>query len=51
MAEFFAKWRSGLAKSSKTAFGRIATLFGATEITQDTCDELDTILIHADLGI
>jgi fused signal recognition particle receptor len=51
MAEFFAKWRSGLAKSSKTAFGRIATLFGATEITQDTWDELETILIQADLGI
>ena len=51
MAEFFAKWRSGLAKSSKTAFGRLATLFGATEITQDTWDELETLLIQADLGI
>ncbi|MFT3895922.1 MAG: signal recognition particle-docking protein FtsY [Anaerolineales bacterium] len=51
MADFFAKWRSGLAKSSKTTFGRIATLFGATEITQDTWDELETILIQADLGI
>ena len=51
MAEFFAKWRSGLAKTSKTAFGRLATLFGATEITQDTWDELETVLIQADLGI
>jgi fused signal recognition particle receptor len=51
MADLFAKWRSGLAKTSKTTFGRIATLFGATEITQDTWDELEALLIQADLGI
>ncbi|NWG06916.1 MAG: signal recognition particle-docking protein FtsY [Chloroflexi bacterium] len=51
MAELFAKWRSGLAKSSKTAFGRLATLFGATEITQTTWDDLESLLIQADLGI
>lgn len=51
MAELFAKWRSGLAKTSKTTFGRLATLFGATEITQDTWDELEALLIQADLGI
>ena len=51
MAEFFAKWRTGLAKSSKTAFGRLATLFGATEITGETWDELEALLIQADLGI
>lgn len=51
MADLFAKWRSGLAKSSKAAFGRIATLFGATEITDETWDELEALLIQADLGI
>jgi len=51
MAELFAKWRSGLAKTSKSAFGRLATILGATEITQDTWDELETLLIQADLGI
>ena len=51
MAEFFAKWRTGLSKTSKTAFGRLASLFGATEITQETWDELETLLIQADLGI
>lgn len=51
MADLFAKWRSGLAKTSKTTFGRIATLFGATEITQDTWDDLEALLIQADLGI
>lgn len=51
MADIFGKWRSGLAKTSKTTFGRLATLFGATEITQDTWDELEALLIQADLGI
>lgn len=51
MADLFAKWRSGLSKTSKTTFGRIATLFGATDITQDTWDDLETLLIQADLGI
>ena len=51
MADLFAKWRSGLAKSSKATFGRIATLFGATEITEETWDELEALLLQADLGI
>jgi fused signal recognition particle receptor len=51
MADLFAKWRSGLAKTSKSTFGRLATLFGATEITQDTWDDLEALLIQADLGI
>lgn len=51
MADAFAKWRSGLSKTSKTAFGRLATLFGATEITQETWDDLETLLIQADVGI
>lgn len=51
MADVFAKWRSGLAKTSKTAFGQLATLFGITEITQETWDDLEALLIQADLGI
>lgn len=51
MAEIFTKWRSGLAKTSKTAFGRLASILGATEITQDTWDDLEALLIQADLGI
>jgi len=51
MADLFAKWRSGLAKTSKTTFGRLATLFGATEITHETWDELEALLIQADLGL
>ena len=51
MAEILSKWRSGLAKTSKTAFGRLASILGATEITQDTWDELEALLIQADMGI
>jgi fused signal recognition particle receptor len=51
MAEFFEKWRSGLAKTSKTAFGQLAQLLGATQITHETWEDLETLLIQADLGI
>ena len=51
MAELFNKWKAGLARSSKAAFGQIATLFGATEITSDTWDDLEALLIQADLGV
>ena len=47
MIDAFAKWRSGLAKTSKTAFGQLATLFGATDITQETWDDLEALLAHA----
>jgi fused signal recognition particle receptor len=51
MAELFDKWIKGLEKTRKVAFGRLATLFGATEITPNTWDELEEILVQADLGI
>ncbi len=51
MAEFLSRWRDGLAKSSKGAFGRLAGLLGATEIKADTWDALEAVLIQADLGI
>lgn len=51
MTDLFAKWKTGLAKTSKATFGRIAALVGATEITNDSWDELEASLIQADLGI
>jgi fused signal recognition particle receptor len=51
MTDLFAKWKTGLSRTSKAAFGQIATLFGATEITQDTWEDLEALLIQADLGI
>jgi fused signal recognition particle receptor len=51
MTDILSRWRSGLAKTSKATFGRIAGLLGATEITADTWDELEALLIQADLGV
>ena len=45
------RWRAGLSKTGKTAFGRVASLLGATEITAETWDDLETLLIQADVGI
>jgi fused signal recognition particle receptor len=51
MVDFINKWKEGLERTRKVAFGRIATLFGASQITSETWDELEAILIQADLGI
>jgi fused signal recognition particle receptor len=51
MADLFNKWKEGLERTRKVAFGRIATIFGATEIDDNTWEELETILIQADVGI
>ena len=51
MANIFVKWKDGLAKSSKAAFGQIATLLGTSEITPETWDDLEALLIQADLGV
>jgi fused signal recognition particle receptor len=51
MADFLNKWREGLAKTSKSTFGRIAGMLGATEITNNTWDELEALLIQSDLGL
>ena len=51
MANIFAKWKDGLAKSSKAAFGQIATILGTSEIEPETWDDLEALLIQADLGV
>jgi fused signal recognition particle receptor len=45
------KWRQGLAKTSKAKFGQIAAILGATEITDDTYEDIEALLIQADLGL
>jgi fused signal recognition particle receptor len=51
MAELFSRWKTGLSRTSKAAFGRLAGLLGATEITSDTWNDLEALLIQADLGL
>jgi fused signal recognition particle receptor len=51
MDNMFNKWRQGLEKTSKATFGRIATVLGATEIDDETWEDLEAILVQADLGV
>jgi len=51
MASIFNKWKQGLAKTSKATFGQIATLIGASEITDETFEDLEALMIQADLGV
>ncbi|MBE0695767.1 MAG: signal recognition particle-docking protein FtsY, partial [Anaerolineaceae bacterium] len=51
MDNIFNKWRQGLEKTSKSTFGKIATVLGATEIDDDTWENLESILVQADLGV
>ncbi len=45
------KWKEGLAKSSKAAFGQIANLLGAVEFEDEIWDDLEALLVQADLGL
>ena len=51
MANLFTRWKDGLSRTSKAAFGQIASILGASEITNDTWDDLEALLLQADLGI
>ncbi|GAB4340094.1 MAG: signal recognition particle-docking protein FtsY [Phototrophicales bacterium] len=41
----------GLSKTRKSFFGRIANMLGNTEIDEDTWDDIEALLIQADLGV
>jgi len=51
MSNLINRWRSGLAKTSKATFGQISALLGTSEVTDETYEELEALLIKADLGI
>jgi fused signal recognition particle receptor len=44
-------FRESLRRTRQTFFGRIANAIGATELTEDTWDEIEALLIQADVGI
>jgi fused signal recognition particle receptor len=50
MENIFNKWREGLTKTRDLAFGKLANFFGATEIDDSSFDELEELLIQADVG-
>ena len=51
MSNLINRWRSGLAKTSKATFGQISALLGTSEVTDETYEDLEALLIKADLGI
>lgn len=50
MPDSLNKWINGLAKTKNQTFGKIATLLGRSEITSDTWEDLEALLIQADVG-
>ena len=44
------KWRKGLEKTRKVAFGRIANFLGTSELNEETWDELEALLLQSDIG-
>ena len=51
MVDIFSKWKEGLSKTRQQTFDRLGALFGVTQITPETWDELETILVQADIGV
>jgi len=51
MTNLLSRWKESLSRTSKTAFGRLASVLGASEITDDTWDDLEALLLQADMGI
>jgi fused signal recognition particle receptor len=45
------KWSIGLQKTRSGTLGRLATLFGLSEINEETWEDLEATLIQADLGV
>lgn len=51
MGSYTNYWKDILKRTRKVAFGRISSLLGTSHITDGTWEELEAILIQADLGI
>jgi fused signal recognition particle receptor len=43
--------RENLARTRQAFFGRVAHLFGASELVEDTWDDLEALLVQADVGV
>lgn len=47
----FKSIRDSLSRTRKTVFGQIVNVLGAGEITEETWDDLEALLIQADVGV
>ncbi len=51
MTTLLSRWKESLSRTSKVAFGQLATILGASEITDETWDDLEALLLQADMGM
>ena len=51
MNNLLSKWKRGLDRTRKITFGRLASALGASEINDESWEELEAILIQADIGM
>ena len=51
MANLLSQWKNGLSRTSRIAFGQIASLLGTSEINDETWSDLEALLVQADLGL
>jgi fused signal recognition particle receptor len=51
MVDILSRWKTSLSRSSRAALGQLANLFGATEITSQTWEELESTLFQAYMGL
>ncbi|MGB1249939.1 MAG: signal recognition particle-docking protein FtsY [Candidatus Promineifilaceae bacterium] len=47
----FKKFRASLSKTRNNVIGQLATVLGTADITEDTWEDLEDILVQADLGV
>ena len=51
MSTTISQWKDSLSRTRKIAFSKITTLIGTNQINDDLWEELETILIQADIGL
>jgi fused signal recognition particle receptor len=51
MPDLFSKWKQGLTRTRNVTFGKIASVLGASELSQATWEELERTLLQADVGV
>ncbi len=51
MPKWLERWREGLARTRRVTFGRLAQMLGQTDITEETWEALEALLIQADVGV
>nr|MBN1228519.1 signal recognition particle-docking protein FtsY [Anaerolineae bacterium] len=49
--DFYRMFRAALGRTRQAVFGRIASVLGSSELTDDVWEELEALLVQADMGI